>query len=1021
MNQQHEKPAIYLQALYEMLEENFQLTGRLTPLPGEYDLNFRLDTPDHRSVVVKVMHPTRDEAWVDLQCQLLAYIIEQDCGVYVPKIFKTVDDRFTISLPTDDGQTALVWVLEFIPGDLLANTAPHSSELLHHFGRYLAAIDSALNGFSHPAAHREIKWDLKQGGWIEEQLHHIEDPAQLELVKRQWGRVARETMPYLNELPHTVVHNDANDHNVLTKSPLDRPQEIAGIIDFGDAIYTVTIADLAIGAAYAIFNKKDPLQALVEITRGYHAVRPLSEQEVAHLYNLVCLRLCVTVVNSAIQKKHRPEDPYVVISERPAWEALTQLDTHLPRQAHYRLRAACGYPAFPGETALTAWLRKNRGQFAPILDLDLSSSPLSVLDLSVSSLLLGANPANGRVDQLSNLIEQQINRDNSAAAIGRYSEPRLLYTESFFRTGKRHTDEGRTIHLGIDLWVQPGEPVYAPIDGTVFEVAENTAPLDYGPLVILQHALPDGSPFFTLYGHLGRETENLIAPGQIIKAGEQIGVIGAPPINGSWPPHLHFQIIGDLLGLGRDFPGVALASQRPLWLSLSPDPNLILDIPDASFPDPPLEREETAALRRRLLGRNLSLSYQNPLKIVRGWRQYLYDESGRAFLDVYNNVPHVGHSHPKVVAAIQNQVGLLNTNTRYLHDNIVRYAAALTDLLPDPLEVCFFVNSASEANELALRLARNYTGQKEMIVLEAAYHGHTTSLIDISPYKFAGPGGSGQRPWVHVAPLADDYRGEYKRDDPEAGVKYGRNVGQIIDEITQAGRQLCGFIAESLPSVGGQIVFPPGYLAEAYRHVRHAGGVCIADEVQTGFGRTGTHMWGFEMQGVVPDIVVLGKPIGNGHPLAAVITTAEVAGAFANGMEFFSTFGGNPVSCAAGLAVLDVLAEENLQENARRVGDYLLEGLRSLIGQHPLVGDARGAGLFLGLELVTDHQNLTPAAAEAAYLVNRLATCGILAGTDGPHHNVLKIRPPMVFSRENGQFLLETLSNLLKDTALIPK
>ena len=307
-----------------------------------------------------------------------------------------------------------------------------------------------------------------------------------------------------------------------------------------------------------------------------------------------------------------------------------------------------------------------------------------------------------------------------------------------------------------------------------------------------------------------------------------------------------------------------------------------------------------------------------------------------------------------------------------------------------------------------------------MIVLEHAYHGHTTTLVDVSPYKFDGPGGRGRKEWVHVAPLPDTYRGPYRRDDPQAGLKYARHVGALVDRLQAEGRGLAAFLAETLPSVAGQVVLPPGYLAEAYRHVRSAGGVAIADEVQTGFGRLGTHFWGFEGHGVVPDIVVLGKPIGNGFPLGAVVTTREIADAFDNGMEFFSTFGGNPVSCAVGLAVLDVVEEERLQERALRVGGRLLEGLRRLSERHPLVGDVRGSGLFLGVELVRDRASLEPAPEEATYVVNRLRERGVLTGTDGPHHNVLKLRPPLVFSEDDADLLLTTLDDVLAEDGARP-
>ena len=395
--------------------------------------------------------------------------------------------------------------------------------------------------------------------------------------------------------------------------------------------------------------------------------------------------------------------------------------------------------------------------------------------------------------------------------------------------------------------------------------------------------------------------------------------------------------------------------------------------------------------RRRLLGRNLSVAYEKPLNIVRGSMQYLFDDEGRRYLDAYNNVAHVGHCHPKVVAAGQRQMELLNTNTRYLSELILEYAEKLTATLPEPLSVCYFVNSGTEANELAVRLARAHTKAREMIVLDHAYHGNTSTLIDLSPYKHNGPGGEGAPSWVHTVSL------------PASEL----DAAEVIEKV---GPSLCGFIAESLPSVAGQIVLPPGYLRRVYEAVRGAGGVCIADEVQTGYGRIGTHFYGFELYDVVPDIVVLGKPIGNGHPIGAVITTRTIADSFDNGMEFFSTFGGNNVSCAIGLAVLEVVQEEKLQQHALSVGERLLEGLRELQQRFALIGDVRGSGLFLGVELLRDRQ---PATHEAARIVNRMREKGVLIGTDGPHHNVLKIRPPMPFSDANADQLLSALEDVL--------
>jgi 4-aminobutyrate aminotransferase-like enzyme len=428
-----------------------------------------------------------------------------------------------------------------------------------------------------------------------------------------------------------------------------------------------------------------------------------------------------------------------------------------------------------------------------------------------------------------------------------------------------------------------------------------------------------------------------------------------------------------------------------------------------------MTKAETLVRRRQLLGHNLSIAYQNPVKIVRGSMQYLYDDEGREYLDAYNNVAHVGHCHPRVVRVGQEQMGALNTNTRYLSDLINEYAARLTATLPESLNVCFFVNSGSEANELALRLARAHTNSQDLIVLDHAYHGNTTTLIDISPYKHNGPGGFGAPSWVHAVPLPDLYRGLYRGNDLKAADKYAQHVNEAIEQIGT--EHFCGFIAESMPSVGGQIFLPAGYLSKVYAAVHSGGGVCIADEVQTGYGRIGTHFWGFESYGVVPDIVVLGKPIGNGHPIGAVITTRQIADSFDNGMEFFSTFGGNNVSCAIGIAVLQTVLEEELQNHAGVVGARMLQQLRELMTQFEIIGDVRGSGLFIGVELVRDRNTRKPATEAATSVVNQMREEGILLGTDGPFHNVLKIRPPMPFTASDGERLVETLASLLQRTS----
>ena len=419
--------------------------------------------------------------------------------------------------------------------------------------------------------------------------------------------------------------------------------------------------------------------------------------------------------------------------------------------------------------------------------------------------------------------------------------------------------------------------------------------------------------------------------------------------------------------------------------------------------------------RKEHIGRNLSISYKKNVKIIRGALQYLYDDKGNTFIDCVNNVSHVGHCHPSVVKAMQKQIATLNTNTRYLHDNLVEFAKMLTTTLPKELSVCYFTNSGSEANDLAIRMSRHFTKQKDVIVLDHAYHGTSTVAIEMSPYKFDGKGGFRQMPYIHKAKNPDQYRGEFRYDDADAGKKYAADVQRIIEELKKDNKAPAAFICETLLGVGGQIPLPVNYLQEVYRYVKEAGGICIADEVQVGFGRVGSAFWGFELQDALPDIVVLGKPIGNGHPLAAVVTTPAIADAFNNGMEYFNTFGGNPVSMGTGIAVLKTIWEEEMQQHALDVGSHLINGLKRLMEKHPVIGDVRGSGLFIGAEMVRSRTTLEPAVPEIDIVVEKMKDRGFFISTDGPLYNVLKIKPPLVFTKQNADELVKNLDEVLSE------
>ncbi|WP_181233898.1 aminotransferase class III-fold pyridoxal phosphate-dependent enzyme [Enhygromyxa salina] len=414
-------------------------------------------------------------------------------------------------------------------------------------------------------------------------------------------------------------------------------------------------------------------------------------------------------------------------------------------------------------------------------------------------------------------------------------------------------------------------------------------------------------------------------------------------------------------------------------------------------------RPRLLAQRRVRLGASLSLAYDSPLYIRRGEGTWLFDEHDNAYLDCVNNISHVGHCHPRVVAAAAQQLATLNTNTRYLHEGILNYAESLCATLPAPLSVVFLVCSGTEANELALRIARAHTGANEVVVVGGAYHGNSSTLVDISPYKFDGPGGRGRPAWVHVLDTPDPRRGRHADDGPA----YAQGIAVADQHARARGERLAAFICESVLGCAGQIVPATGFLAAAYEQARAAGAVCIADEVQVGFGRVGDAMWAFQAEGVVPDILTLGKPIANGHPVGAVVTTPALAASFASGMEYFNSFGGNPVSCAVAQAVLDVIREEGLIDNARETGAWLQAELEQL--GDPGVAQVRGRGLFLGIELVEPGAE-RPDAARAKALVEHAHNRGVLLSVDGPAHNVVKIKPPMCFELIEAQILVATVA-----------
>ncbi|MGK9263128.1 aminotransferase class III-fold pyridoxal phosphate-dependent enzyme [Sinorhizobium meliloti] len=991
-----------IEAIEALLAREYGVAGETVALPGEHDLNFRIQASDGRAFLLK-LHALGAPEELDMQIAVLDHLAREATDLPVSKALPSRSGVSFIRVEFKGERVARL--LTWLPGEIWARAANRTSNSVETLGALLGKLDRSLAGFSHPGARREYAWDIARAEMHLANVVLIEDVEKRSAVRAILDHFVSTVLPRLEACPRQVIHNDANDYNVLVGAD----GCVSGLLDFGDMVESYRVVEVAVASAYALIGTPDPIGAIARLAGAYHGVNPLGETEAELIFDLVRTRYAVSMCMAARQIRDNPENTYLLVSQEDVWRELKRLEQENRSFAIARLRDACGFAPIPRAARVVRWLERNAHDFSGVIKPGIARPKAAVLYFSANS---PENWAGLDKDVAQARIDAHIHAEGADFGLGLYGEDRAVYKGDAYQAT---ASLRRTIHLGIDLFAPANEPVHAPFAGKVAFYHDDAVPYGFGPTILLEHTTGEGDTFWTLYGHLSRESASRLSIGQPVARGEAFATLGDRAENGGWVPHLHFQIVTDHLGLEGRIHGVGVREQWQVWREISPDPSVVLGL---SVPASVIVERDKAFLvreRQRRIGRSLSIAYgAAPLKIVAGEGAYLIDDEGRRWLDMVNNVCHVGHCHPRVVKAAQMQMARLNTNSRYLHDSLVEYSRRLAALFPDPLNVCFFVNSGSEANDLAIRLARAYTGNRDVITVDHAYHGHLTSLIDVSPYKFAGKGGEGRPAHVRVAEMPDLYRGRYRYGDTDAGRKYAEDVQRQIDALAAEGRKPALFFSEGILGTGGQLVLPDGYLSEAYAHVRAAGGLCLADEVQVGFGRVGSHMWAHETQGVVPDIVTMGKPIGNGHPMAAVVTTEAIAAAFANGMEYFNTFGGNPVSAEIGLAVLDVIRDERLMHHCAVVGNRLMDGTRELASRHTIIGDVRGYGLFNGIELVRDRDTLEPAAAELDFVIAEMKDRHrILLSSEGPQHNVLKIKPPAPFSADDCDRFLDALDAVL--------
>ena len=993
----------------KILFERYNIRGVALTLPGETDFNFRIKIENKDGYILKISRPDEDQEYLEFQMDLLQFLEENRENLITPRAIKDKFGRFNSEITDDYGKQWKVRLLTWISGRIWSSVHPRLDNLHFSLGEKSGLLTKVLHPFKHPKASRKFDWDISQSLWTKKYLH-LFNGQQKELISHFQGKFENRLNQY-STLRKGVVHNDVNDNNIIVSSDLISPK-VKAIIDFGDAIKTEIINDVAITCAYAIMNYNDPLEIANQIVKGYHSTFKLQEKELKYLYSAIAMRLVITATKSVLNKIDHPNNPYLWISEKPAWELLNKWYLIDEEFATINFRENCGFLAHPNENIFNQWTKKNDFKLSDLLP-SVQKDKIHLIDLSVSSKWIGHREEYSDVDLFQyRMIKLRAQHPDKIIA-GGYLEPRSVYSSSSYDKIGNSGKENRTIHLGIDLWLPAHTPVNTLFDGEVIIAVNNTGDKEYGGLIVLKHTLKE-IVFYTLYGHLSVESTLKREVGESLKKGETIAYLGNYTENGNWATHLHFQIMLSMFDYKKDFPGVAFHNQIGVWKSVCPNPNLLFKL-EALADKKSKKDEDLITYRKKHLGKSLSLQYESPLKIVRGEGQYLFDENGKKYLDTINNVAHVGHENYSVVKAAQDQMALLNTNTRYLHENINDLAKELLETMPEELSVVHFVNSGSEANELAIRMVKATTESNDIIVSEMGYHGNSNYCVDISSYKFDGKGGTGAPEHTHVIPLPDSFRGKYRGED--AAEKYASEVKIQIRNIQVKSRSVGALIIEPIISCGGQIELPEGFLKKSYEYVREAGGLCISDEVQVGCGRLGRAFWGFQYHDVIPDIVTIGKPLGNGHPLAAVICTREVANKFANGMEYFNTFGGNPVSCAIGIEVLRTIKNDRLQENALEIGEYLKKELTLLARDYPIIGDVRGQGFFLGFELL--NKSMQPLGEKTNYLVNRMKDYGILMSSDGPDNNVLKIKPPMVFNKNNARDLVFCLKKVLSEDFML--
>ncbi len=978
-----------------VVREHFGLEVRARSLGSQQDANFLLvatggETAGEVVAVLKATHPAVSTAEVEAHDEAADRIAERCPDLRVATVLRDAAGAPQRRLLDSPDGPFTARLIRYLPGGTVVDDGYLHPSRVARMGELAARVDLALAGWGHPGTEGTSEWDPRHGlAAVEAHAPWLPEGRRAQVLDT--ARAAAERVaPLAGLLPEQVVHLDLTDDNlVLSDTPGPRAAAVLdGVIDLSDLTRTWAVCELAVTLSCLLHHDgvlhAGP-SAVLPAVRAHHAVRPLAPAEVDALWPLVVLRACVLVACGSHQVAVDGGNDYASSRlEQNEWRIFEQAVAVPAEVVTGVLRAALGTPpARPDEAADR--LRAAAAGADPVAPL----TGAAQLDLAwdADDLDGGAFLDPRAVEELAAARLDAGER----AAVTRWGEARLAGSPAL------SSEVPSTVATGVE--VRSGHPLVlrAPWDGSVRRLDGRLELTGRDARLVLDLDRCERTPF---------------AEDGPVGAGRALAEVSE----------------GDVVGvqlLAVDAPGVPAlvrASDAPGWLALTADPAPLLGLP--ATPRPGGAGDDSELLSRRDAGvlaevqEHYYTGAVRPPRVERGWRHHLATTDGRVLLDVVNNVTAVGHAHPRVAAAAARQLARLNTNSRFHYAGVVELSERIAALLPDPLDTVFLVNSGSEATDLAIRLAHVATGRTDTVAVREAYHGWTWASDAVSTSVADNPAALETRPaWVHTVEAPNTYRGPHRAARGDDVGQYARDAVAAVDELAARGRPPAAFIAEAFYGNAGGLPLPPGYLREVYAAVRRHGGLAIADEVQVGYGRLGSTLWGFEQQGVVPDVVAVAKSVGNGHPVGAVITTRAVAARYRDAGYFFASTGGSPVSCAVALAVLDVLRDEELQANARTTGARLRAGLESLAQRHPLVGAVHGEGLYLGLELVRDRDTLEPAREETAVLCDRMLELGVVVQPTSDRQNVLKIKPPLCLDADAVDFFVGALDRALSEVS----